>query len=134
VLAKAEDDPRMLDVTSFSHEAWFHVTGYMNSQNTCRIWSTVPTQPMKIPLTPLRLECGVHCLGHRIVGPILFENTNNSERYIVRDFLGHLAVLNTKKGVFECRTYVCMCLPIASASTVGSTYFIHMQYFRVYPS
>jgi hypothetical protein len=33
LLAKVEDDPHKLDVTSFFDEAWFHLTGYINSED-----------------------------------------------------------------------------------------------------
>jgi hypothetical protein len=39
IVEKLEDDLRMLDVTAFSDEEWFHLTGYVNSQ-TSPIWST----------------------------------------------------------------------------------------------
>lgn len=32
VLAKVNDDLRMLDVTFFSDETWFHHTGYVSSE------------------------------------------------------------------------------------------------------
>jgi hypothetical protein len=38
LLAEVEDDPGMLGMTSFSYEAWFHLTGYVNSEKS-RIWS-----------------------------------------------------------------------------------------------
>jgi hypothetical protein len=64
-----EADPRMLDVTFFLDEAWFHLTSYVNSQNT-RIWSKEnPHAAHETPLHPVKI--GVWCAvsRHRIVGP-----------------------------------------------------------------
>ncbi|PNF32022.1 hypothetical protein B7P43_G06549 [Cryptotermes secundus] len=33
------DNPRILDITWFSDEAWFHLSGYVNAQNS-RIWAS----------------------------------------------------------------------------------------------
>lgn len=46
LLAEAEDDPRMLDMTS-SDDAWFNLKDYFRSQKT-RMWSKeIPMLPMK---------------------------------------------------------------------------------------
>jgi hypothetical protein len=34
-----DENPGILDYTCFSDEAWFHLSGYVNSQNT-RLWGT----------------------------------------------------------------------------------------------
>jgi hypothetical protein len=34
-----DENPGILDYTWFSNEAWFHLSGYVNSQNT-RLWGT----------------------------------------------------------------------------------------------
>jgi hypothetical protein len=34
-----DENPEILDYTWFSDEAWFHLSGYVNSQNT-RLWGT----------------------------------------------------------------------------------------------
>jgi hypothetical protein len=39
LLAKVKDDPRMLNLTFYSDEQRFRLTGYLNSQNT-RMWLT----------------------------------------------------------------------------------------------
>jgi hypothetical protein len=88
--ANGED---ILDVTFFTDEAWFHLSGYVNSQNS-RVWSA--TTPHEIKDTPFRdLKVGVWCpiSRNRIIVPIFLDDTINSERYceaILHPFIGHL--------------------------------------------
>jgi hypothetical protein len=82
----------MLDVTFFSDEALFHLTNYVNTQNT-HIWSAENTYiAHETPLHPVKI--GVWCAVSRrgIVWSIFFENPINSERYndTVHEFLGQL--------------------------------------------
>ena len=65
-----------------SDEAWFRLSGYVNSQNT-RYWSS--ENPHVIHETPLQdLKIGVWCavLGSKIVGPIFFESTVYTDVYL----------------------------------------------------
>ncbi|RWS10786.1 uncharacterized protein B4U80_09266, partial [Leptotrombidium deliense] len=76
----------------FTDEAWFHLSGYVNSQN-CRFWSAdKPRKVVESPLHPQKV--GVWCaISHRrIIGPIFFEKTVNTEVYldILRQFLGKI--------------------------------------------
>jgi hypothetical protein len=49
------NDNRTLDLSFFSDEAWFHLSGYVNSQN-CRIWSTENTHVFQeTPLHPIKV-------------------------------------------------------------------------------
>src|SRR5699024_11571821 len=49
------DDNRLLDLSFFSDEAWFHLSGYVNSQNY-RIWSTEnPHAFIQTPLHPQKV-------------------------------------------------------------------------------
>jgi len=53
----------------------------------------ITMQPMKLPLTLWRMECGVQRLAVRLLCPFFFfENTINLECYIdiVHEFVGHL--------------------------------------------
>lgn len=73
-----------LDPTRYfmSDEAWFHLSGHVNSQNT-RYWSV--ENPHVLHESPLHDEkIGLWCAisGHRIVGPIFFDETVNSDVYI----------------------------------------------------
>lgn len=71
-----------------SDEAWFHLSGYVNSQNT-RHWSC--ENPHIIYEAPLHdQKIGVWCAvsGTRIVGPIFFSSIVNTDVYldILRQF------------------------------------------------
>ena len=68
-------NPGILDVTFFTAEAWFHLSGYINSQNT-RIWAA--ENPHSVHEEPLHSQefvvwCGVSC--RRIIGPIFLTNS-----------------------------------------------------------
>ncbi|KAL4084269.1 hypothetical protein QTP88_028094 [Uroleucon formosanum] len=83
-----------LDRVFFSDEAWFHLSGYVNSQNS-RIWST--QNPHALHETPLHSQkIGVWCAisRRRIVGPIFFETTVNSVVYqdIITQFISLLEI------------------------------------------
>jgi len=56
----------------FSVEAWFHLTGYVNSQNTCTWLTENPHAAHETSLHPVK--SGVWCAAsrRRIVGPIFF--------------------------------------------------------------
>ena len=83
----------VLDKTFFSDEAWFHLSGYVSSQNS-RIWSSEnPHEFVEKPLHSLKV--GVWCAmsRRRIVGPIFFTETVTAERYcneIIASFVNEL--------------------------------------------
>jgi hypothetical protein len=71
---------------------WFHLSGYINSQNS-RIWST--ENPHTFHERPLHsLKVGVWCAVSRwrIIGPILFSETITAERYqeLIMNFISLL--------------------------------------------
>ena len=76
-------NPGILEVTFLTDEAWFHLNGYVNSQNT-RIWAaesphTVHEQPLHSQ--KIGVWCGVS--RRRIIGPIFFfEQTVTMEVYL----------------------------------------------------
>ncbi|PNF22643.1 hypothetical protein B7P43_G07109, partial [Cryptotermes secundus] len=74
-------------------EAWFHLSGYVNSQNN-RIWSS--DNPHVLHEKPLHCQkIGVWCaVSRRIVGPIFFETAVNSPVYqdIITQFIALLEV------------------------------------------
>lgn len=74
-----------LNLTFFSDEAWFYLSGYINSQNY-RIWSTeTPNEIVQAPLHSVKIGVYIAMSRRRIVGPVFFENTVTANRY--REFL-----------------------------------------------
>lgn len=94
-------DPSLLFM---SDEAWFHLSGYVNSQNT-RYWDTEnPNLVHEVPLHDAKV--GVWCAvsGRRIIGPIFFYDTVNSERYvnnILQPFFDMLTEEEREYGYFQ---------------------------------
>ena len=79
LIEKNGDD--LMDKIFFSDEAWFNLSGFVNSQNS-RIWAT--QNPNAICEAPLHSEkIGVWCAlsRKRIIGPIFFSTTITAERY-----------------------------------------------------
>jgi hypothetical protein len=65
-----------------SDEAWFHVSGNVNAHNS-RIWDT--ENPHVLHQRPLHdIKVGVWCAvsTRRVIGPIFFGDTVNSDRYV----------------------------------------------------
>jgi hypothetical protein len=49
----------ILDVTFFTDETWFHLSGYVNTQNT-QLWSSeIPHALHENPCMTRHLECGL---------------------------------------------------------------------------
>lgn len=74
--------PFILNDVFFSDEAWFSLCGYVNSQNN-RVWSASnPHLQLQAPLHQQKV--GVWCAisRSRVVGPIFFTQTVNSEVYL----------------------------------------------------
>ena len=70
-----QDNPTILNYTWFTDEAWFHLSGYINNQNS-RVWAS--KNPHMIHEEPLHSEkIGVWCAisRRRIIGPIFFNTT-----------------------------------------------------------
>ncbi|XP_062512636.1 uncharacterized protein LOC134188488 [Corticium candelabrum] len=77
----------ILNDTFFTDDAWFHLSGYTNRQNS-RSWAT--ENPHEIFEKPLHdQKIGVSCAvsRSRIIGPIFFDSTVNSDRYIKNIFV-----------------------------------------------
>jgi hypothetical protein len=73
-----------LDPTLYfmSDEAWFHLSGHVNSQNT-RYWSAEdPHNLHQLPLQDQKI--GVRCAvsASRIIGPIFFDTTVKTDVYL----------------------------------------------------
>jgi hypothetical protein len=71
-------DPQLLFMTD---EAWFHVSGHVNAQNV-RIWSDDnPHAIHQVSLRSKKLGIWYALSPRRIIGPIIFHETVNSDRY-----------------------------------------------------
>jgi len=84
----------VLDQVFFTGEAWFHLSGYVNSQNY-RTWRTEnPHNYTESPLLPQKI--GVWCAisRRRIIGPLFFETSINAEAYqeLIQQFIALLQV------------------------------------------
>lgn len=83
----------ILEKTFFTDEAWFNLSGYVNSQNR-RIWCAEnPHEYVQKPLHSQKI--GVWCAisKRRIIGPIFFNDNVNSDLYldhIIHPFIGEL--------------------------------------------
>jgi hypothetical protein len=76
-----DENPEILDYTWFSDEAWFHLSGYVNSQNT-RLWGSENSHALfEEPLHSQK--DGVFCALSqlRIIGP-KFNTTVTNRVYI----------------------------------------------------
>ena len=92
-----------LDHTFYSDEAWFHLSGYVNSQNS-RSWSVLnPFELHESPLHPLKVGVWIAMSRRKIIGPFFFEETVNSNRYIaiLSKFIGELSDDEKSRAVFQ---------------------------------
>jgi len=97
------EDDELLDITWYSDEAWFHLSGYVNSQNT-RIWATEhPHEIHEVPLhsEKTRVLCAIS--RRRIIGPIFFHETLNTARYleIFNEFVDQLDDAELRNCYFQ---------------------------------
>lgn len=116
-------DNNMLDKTFFSDEAWFHLSGYVNSQNY-RTWSAEnPHVYQEAPLHPLKVGVWIAMSRRRIVGPIFFDDTVNAERYraMLQVFIDQLHEDELQEGFFQHDN--------ATAHTAAATVTFIQQYF-----
>lgn len=82
------NNDEVLDITFFSDEAWFHLDGYVNSQNM-RFWSSEnPHQFVETPLHPVKLGLWVAISRRRIV-PIFFFMKTLMQTFTLIKFLHH---------------------------------------------
>jgi hypothetical protein len=86
-----------------SDEAWFHVSGYVNAQNSS-IWDTEnPHVLHQRPLHDIKVGVWRAVTARRVIGPIFFEDTVNSDRYvsdILEPFFQELTE-ETRYGCFQ---------------------------------
>jgi hypothetical protein len=65
----------ILDVTFFTDEAYFHLSGYISSQNSCVWCAHNPHAFHESPLHDEKIGVWVEMLRKRIVGPIFFSDS-----------------------------------------------------------
>ncbi|KAJ3663138.1 hypothetical protein Zmor_007447 [Zophobas morio] len=110
------NDDALLDLTFFTDEAWFHLSGYVNSQNY-RTWATEnPHIFVETSLHPIKVGVWVAISRRRIIGPIFFHDTVNADRYrtnILLPFFEQLHDDECQYGYFQ--------QDGATAHTAGST-------------
>lgn len=94
----------LLDLTFFSDEAWFHLSGYINSQNM-RMWSNDnPHVFTESPLHAQKIGVWMAVSRRRIIGPIFFDFTVNAERYrhnFLAEFVQQLNDDELRYGYFQ---------------------------------
>jgi hypothetical protein len=80
-----------------SHEAWFHVSGFVNAQNACHWGTENPHTIHEVPIHDQKV--GVWCMvsGWRIIGPVFFYNTVNWEHYVNSIFEPFLQMLTEEE-------------------------------------
>lgn len=97
-------DDNILDRVFFSDEAWFHLSGYVNSQNF-RTWASEnPHNYSETSLHPIKVGIWVAISRRRIIGPIFFHDTINAERYrtnILEPFFANLHDDELQLGYFQ---------------------------------
>lgn len=97
------NNDELLNLTFFSDEAWFTLSGYINSQNM-RVWSAAnPHTFRESPLHPLKVGVWIAVSRRRIIGPIFFHETVTAQRYrnIVREFINQLHEDELQQGYFQ---------------------------------
>jgi len=97
-------DDDTLNISFFSDEAWIHLSGYINSQNT-RMWSAEnPHYFQETPLHPQKIGVWIALSRRRLIGPIFFHNTISAETYrteILQPFLNELHDDELRQGFFQ---------------------------------
>jgi hypothetical protein len=73
----------------FSDEAWFHLSGYVNSQHSMFWSSDNPHLFHEVPLHFQKIGCWCAISRKRIAGPIFFPETITAEKYreIIMQFI-----------------------------------------------
>ena len=106
----------ILNRTFYTDEAWFHLSGYVNSQNF-RIWSTDnPYQFIETPLHPEKIGVWAAISPRRNIGPIFFHETVKATLYkdqFLQTFLEDVHDDELQEGYFQ--------QDGATAHTAGST-------------
>ena len=98
-----KENPGILDYTWFSDEAWFHLSGSVNSQNS-HIWeSENPNAMHEEPLHSQKIDVWCGMSWRRTIGPIFFEETIKTAAYmdIFNTFVNQLDDEELSIGYFQ---------------------------------
>jgi hypothetical protein len=88
-----------LDVTFFTDEAYFLLSGYINSQNSCAWCAHNPHAFHESPLHDEKIGVWVGMSHRHIVGPIFFSETLNSQWYF--DNIGYPFIAQLKEDEID---------------------------------
>jgi hypothetical protein len=84
----------ILDVTFYTNEVWFHLSGHVNTKNTC-LWCTEnPHAIVEEPVHSDKIGIWVAISRRRIICPIFFTETINSEYYCLHMLFPFSSQLN----------------------------------------
>jgi hypothetical protein len=70
------------DLVFYTNEAWFYLGGYVNSQNNYYWSAEKPLSIHEVPLHDVKIRVWCAISAYRIIGPVFFQETINSERYV----------------------------------------------------
>lgn len=94
----------VLNETFFTDEVWFHLSWYMNSQNSPLRNTENPLSILEEPLHSAKIGVWIVISRLWIVGPIFFNETINAQRYctdILYPFIGELELSEQLNGHFQ---------------------------------
>jgi hypothetical protein len=97
------DNPGILDYTLLSDEVWFHLSGYINSQNT-HLWASEnPHALHEEPLHSQKVNMFCALSQQCIIGPIFFDTTVTSAIYneMFQDFVNQLDDEELSLGFYQ---------------------------------
>lgn len=98
LIATTDDDPTFLDTCFFSDEAWFHLSGYINTQNS-RYWASKdPHQFIESTLHPQKVGVWAALSASRIFF-CFFQDTVKSQTYC--DFIDQFVMTLTEQEIEE---------------------------------
>jgi len=98
-----KENPGILHYTWFPEEAWFYLSGYVNSQNS-RIWASEnPNAEHEEPLHSEKMGVWFGISRQRLIGPIFFEGTIKTAAYmeIFNTFVNQLNDEELSVGYFQ---------------------------------
>jgi hypothetical protein len=84
----------VLDQVFFTDEAWFHLSGHVNSQNHRKWRNKNPNNYTETAFNPQKICMWCAISERRIIGPLFFETTINGQAYheLIQQFIALLQV------------------------------------------